>query len=244
MSQNGSQRRVLLKVSGNTLAGEGAVGFDRQAIDFIARELGSVLEDSVQLAVVLGGGNIIRGAKFQPEGRGRVTADYAGMLATAINALVLRDHMEQCGIPVTHYCAFALPRMAPPYEPAHCVADLEEGKIVLLAGGTGSPLFTTDTAAALRAVEIGAQTVLKATRVDGVYSDDPEQCSSAELYERLTYQEVLERELGVMDLTAISFCLEHSLPVRVFNYAQAGNIRDAAAGRPVGTLIGSARACL
>lgn len=240
MAHAGAPQRVLLKISGNTLAGPGRGPFDEGAIEFIAAELKDARQACPQIAVVVGGGNIIRGARFCPDGPGRISADYAGMLATAINTLVLRDRLGQIGVPVSHYGAFAVAHMVLLYDPGPCIADLEEGKIVLLAGGTGNPLFTTDTAAALRAAEIGADLVLKATRVDGVYSADPEKDPDAELFERISYREVLKRRLGVMDLTAVSFCLERSLPVRVFNYAVEGNIRRAAAGEAVGTLIGSA----
>ncbi len=230
-------RRVLLKLSGGTLAGEDGATFGPEAIAYVAAEVAAARALPVQLAVVVGGGNVIRGARFCPAGPGRISADYAGMLATAVNALMLREALAEAGVAATHYGAFAVPRMVPAFEPRRCVEDLEAGKVVLLAGGTGNPFFTTDTAAALRAVELGAGPVLKATRVDGVYSADPEQDPDARLFERLTYREVLQRRLGVMDLTAVSFCMQHSLPVRVFNYAVEGNIRRAAAGEPVGTLI-------
>jgi uridylate kinase len=161
------------------------------------------------------------------------------MLSTVVNALLLRDILEARDVAVTHYGAFAIPRMATAFEPDRCLADLRDGKIVLLAGGTGNPLLTTDTAAALRAIEIGADLLLKATRVDGVYSGDPEKDTDVERFERISYREILERRLGVMDLPAVSLCMQHSLPVRVFNFAARGNIRRAAAGGDVGTLIGS-----
>ncbi len=240
MGQGAKPRRVLLKLSGFVFAGaEGAV-FDADTVGFIADELSKAGRAGVQIAVVVGGGNIMRGGQFCPHGQGRIRADYAGMLATVINTLVLRDRLEEMKVPVVHYGAFAVPPMVAIVRPDKCVADLEAGKIVLLAGGTGNPLFTTDTAAALRACELGADVVLKATRVDGVYSDDPETNSEAELFERISYEEVLERKLAVMDLTAISLCMAHGLPVRVFNYAVEGNIRRAALGEPVGTLIGGA----
>jgi len=231
-------RRVVLKLSGNTLAGPGGT-FDPDAVAFIAGELKAVSEAYVQLAVVVGGGNIIRGARFCPTGPGRISADYSGMLATLINTLVLRDRLEDTGVPVAHYCAFPVSRMVELFQPDRCLADMEEGKTVLLAGGTGNPLLTTDTAAALRAAELGAELLLKATRVDGVYSGDPEKDPDARLFERISWRAVLERKLSVMDLTAVSFCHEHSLPIRVFNYAVEGNIRRAATGEAIGTLIGS-----
>lgn len=240
MGRDCTPKRVVLKLSGDALSGTGAGVFDSDAVTFVAEELDKARRAGVQIAVVVGGGNIMRGAKFCPDGRGRISADYAGMLATVVNTLVLRDRLEDMGVPCAHYGAFGVPRMVEIFEPGRCVDDLEGGKIVLLAGGTGSPLFTTDTAAALRAAEIGADLVLKATRVDGVYSADPEESPDAELFDSISYEEVLARKLAVMDLTAISLCLAHSLRVRVFNYAVEGNIRRAALGEPVGTWIGGA----
>ncbi len=239
MAADGAKQRVLLKLSGGTLGAPDGSPFGDDAIGYIASEVQSAHEAGAQLAIVVGGGNIIRGAKFCPTGPGRISADHAGMLATVINALVLRDRLEQLGLPVAHMGAFAVPRIVTEFTPTAARDLLDAGRVVILSGGTGNPLLTTDTAAAIRAVEVGARIVLKATRVDGVYSADPETDPDARLFEGLTYREVLERRLGVMDLTAISFCLEHSLPVRVFNYAAEGNIRRAALGEPVGTLIGS-----
>lgn len=238
MPREDARRRVLLKLSGSTFAGKSGRPFDGSAIAFIADELREACRTPVQMAVVVGGGNIIRGAQFCPTGPGRISADYAGMLATVVNTLVLHDRLQKLDVPVSHYCAFAVPHMAEAFQPDRCVGDLEAGKVVLLAGGTGNPLLTTDTAAVLRAVEISADLVLKATRVAGVYSSDPERNPDAEIFERISFSELLERKLAAMDLTAVSFCLEHSLPVRVFNYAVQGNIRRAAAGEPIGTLIG------
>jgi uridylate kinase len=238
MAPDEAPRRVLLKLSGNTFAQAGRAVFDEEAIAYIAAELKAAAHAPAQIAVVVGGGNIIRGAQFCAVGPGRINADYAGMLATVINTLVLRDRLQSLGVAVAHYCAFPVHRIVETFEPGRCIADLEARKIVLLAGGTGNPMLTTDTAAALRAVEIGAGLVLKATRVDGVYSADPEGDPQAKLFERISFQEVLARKLKVADLTAVSFCLEHSLPMRVFNYAVQGNIARAVAGEPVGTLIG------
>jgi uridylate kinase len=233
-------RRVLLKLSGGVFAAPGGAPFDAGAISTIAGEVAAAHRTRAQIAVVLGGGNVIRGARFCPDGPGRLNADYAGMLATALNGLVFASALSEAGVPVSVYGAFAVPRMLRQFEADRAVADLEAGRLVLLTGGTGNPFFTTDSAAALRAVELGAQVVLKATRVDGVYSADPEQDPEALLYDRLTYQETLERRLGVMDLTAISFCMEHSLPVRVFNYSVPGNVRRAVAGEAIGTFVGDA----
>ena len=239
MAADDEGRVVLLKLSGGALAAADGSPFGDGAIDYIAGELKDAHDAGARMAVVIGGGNIIRGARFCPTGPGRIAADHAGMLATTVNALVLRDRLEQAGVPTSHFGAFAVPRMVPQFTPSAARAALAQGEVVVLAGGTGNPLLTTDTAAAIRAVEVGAYVVLKATRVDGVYSADPEVDADARRFATLTYHEVLERKLGVMDLTAISFCLQHSLPVRVFDFAAPGNIRRAALGEPVGTLIGS-----
>ncbi len=238
MTEQEPPQRVLLKLSGNAFGERGGAPFAESALDFVAGEIADARESCSQIAVVCGAGNIMRGGSFRPAGPARIRADYAGMLGTVINALVLRDHLEQIGLTVSHYAALPIPRTADIFDLDRVVADLERGAVVLLGGGTGNPLFTTDTAAALRAKEIGADLLLKATRVDGVCSADPELEEDAELYSALSYGQVLERKLGVMDLTAVSFCLEHSLPVRVFNYAVRGNIRRAAAGEAIGTLIG------
>ena len=238
MGQEPDPGRVLLKLSGDAFSAGGPDVFDSRALEFIAAELGRTVDAGVQVAVVIGGGNIMRGAKFCPDGPGRIGADYAGMLATVINGVVLRDCLLQQGVAASHYSAFRISHMVDDFEPERCVADLEEGRIVLLSGGTGNPFFTTDTAAALRAVEIGADLLLKATRVDGVYSADPETNPDAEFFEAIRYDEVLERKLAVMDLTAVSLCLVNGLPVRIFNFAVEGNIRRAALGESIGTLIG------
>ncbi|MGD2173964.1 MAG: uridine monophosphate kinase [Candidatus Brocadiaceae bacterium] len=239
MANEPAPQRVLLKLSGNVFSATDCGPFEEEALRYIAEELEDAAAASTQIAAVVGGGNVIRGARFCPDGSGRILADYAGMLATVINSLLLRNAMQSRGMSVTHYGAFAIPRMVEVFEPECCIRDMEEGKLVLLAGGTGNPLLTTDTAAALRAVEIGADLLLKATRVEGVYSADPEQDPEAELFRRISYRDVLERKLGVMDLAAVSLCMEHRLPVRVFDFGVKGNIRRAATGEPVGTLIGS-----
>lgn len=239
MESEPATRRVVLKLSGNAFGPAADGPFDSDALSFIAGEIAKVHRDGVQLGVVCGAGNIIRGAALCPEGPGRIRADYAGMLATLVNSLVLQGRLERMGIPCTCYTAVPAGRMAEAFEPGRCIADLRSGRVALLAGGTGNPLFTTDTAAALRAVELGAGIVLKATRVDGVFSDDPETNPEATRYSRLTYREVLEQGLGVIDLTAVSFCMEHGVPLLVFNYAVQDNIRRAAAGEAIGTFIGS-----
>ncbi|MFO8007302.1 MAG: uridine monophosphate kinase [Candidatus Brocadiia bacterium] len=237
MQSEPAPRRVLLKLSGAVFAGRDGEPFGRDALDWVASEVAEARRICPQMAIVVGGGNIMRGAHFCPEGHGRLLADYAGMLATAINALLLRHALECAGLAAAHYGAFPVPRMVPQFDPERAIADLRAGAVVVLAGGTGNPLLTTDTAAALRAGELGADLMLKATRVDGVYSADPETDPDAQLFEELTYRQVLQKRLGVMDLTAVSLCMQQGLPVRVFNYSVAGNIRRAAAGEPVGTLI-------
>jgi len=237
MPSRGKPERVLLKLSGGAMSGPQGTPFGEQALAYIAGQVADARSTGTRIAVVLGGGNVLRGASFYPEGAGRLRADYAGMMATVINALVLRQRLEDLGLPVVHYSAFPVPRIAEAFEPARCIADLDAGRLVLLAGGTGCPLFSTDTAAVLRAIEIGAGLVLKATRVDGVYTADPETTPGAERIERISCADVLRRRLGVMDLTAVSLCLQHSLPVRVFNYGRPGNLRRAVAGEDVGTLM-------
>ena len=181
----------------------------------------------------------MRGASFCPTGKGRLRADHAGMLATAVNALMLQDCLVTGGIPTAVYSGLTVPDVIPGFNSDAARSDLDQGKVVILAGGTGNPLFTTDTAAALRGIQLGVKLVLKATRVDGVYSADPETNAEAEFYAHLSYTEVLRRRLGVMDLCAVSLCMEHDLPVRVFNYQDAGNIRKVLAGQAIGTLIGN-----
>ncbi len=239
MDPDPAPRRVLLKLSGGVFAGAGQAPFDEAAVNFIASELADAHRVCGQMAVVLGGGNIIRGARFAPKGPARVNADYAGMLATIINALVLRSRLAEHGVEAVHYGAFPVVRMVDVFQPDRASEDLDAGRIVLLAGGTGNPFFTTDTAAALRAMEVGADLLLKATRVAGVYSADPEQDADARLYGAISYRKVLDERLGVMDLAAISLCMQRGLPVRVFDYSEPGNIRRAVAGESVGTLIGS-----
>ncbi|MFP4028610.1 MAG: uridine monophosphate kinase [Candidatus Brocadiia bacterium] len=238
MKDGGSYSRALVKISGGAFGREGASGFDREQLNYVCGEIKDGLEVCPELAVVVGGGNIMRGASFQSGGPGRLRADSAGMLATIVNGLIVKDCFLQQGVEVALYSALPVPEIAPGFDRDSCDTDLKGGKIVLLAGGTGNPLFTTDTAAALRAVQLEAEVVLKATRVDGVYSADPEVDNDATFYEHLQYDRVLADRLGVIDLCAVSLCMEHSLPVRVFNYKTPGNLRRALAGESVGTLIG------
>lgn len=240
MAPAASYTRALLKLSGNAFGPDQGGGLDEEQIDFIAAELAQGYRACPQLAVVVGGGNIMRGAKFRPRGPDRIRADHAGMIATIVNALVLQDALLHAAVTCRVYSALPVAGVAAPFSVEQCGADLDENRVVILAGGTGNPLFTTDTAAALRAVQLGAQIMFKATRVEGVYSADPELDAGAQLHERLAYEDVLKGQLGVMDIGAVSLCMEHGLPVRVFNYRTKGNIRRALLGEPVGTLIGGA----
>jgi len=240
MKSEGGYTRALLKLSGDAFGGAGVEVFDEGQITYIADELRAARQVCPQLALVVGGGNIMRGAQFRAHGPGRLRADYAGMTATVVNALVLQDGLERADIPSRVYSALPVTGAAEPFDADRCRGDLDQGRVVILAGGTGNPLFTTDTAAALRAIQVGASLLLKATRVDGVFSADPEKDPDAEFFEHLEYEQVLERRLGVMDLCAVSLCMQHRLPVRVINYREAGNIRRALAGESIGTLIGNA----
>ena len=239
MKPQGPYARAVLKLSGDAFAPESSKGLDERQVAYIARELLRGHEVCPSLAVVVGGGNIMRGAKFRSQGLERIRADYAGMIATVINALVLQDHLESAGVPCSIYSALPVSGAVDPFDAERCRETLSQRRIAILAGGTGNPLFTTDTAAALRAVELGAQVLLKATRVEGVHSADPELEAEAELFRTVTYEEVLRRKLAVMDLCAVSICMEHRLPLRVFNYKVEGNIRRALMGESVGTLVGS-----
>lgn len=231
-------RRVLLKLSGEELAGETSSGIDAAVLERTVAEIAQLLAIGVQVGLVVGGGNLFRGAALQAAGMDRVTGDQMGMLATLMNALALRDALERKGLPAELMSALAVAGIAEPYDRRRAVAYLTAGRVVLFAGGTGNPFFTTDSAACLRAVEVGAEVVLKATKVDGVYSADPLLHRDAELYARLTYDQVLEGKLGVMDLTAICLCRDHGMPIRVFRMAKPGALLNIALGGSEGTLVG------
>ncbi len=230
-------KRILLKLSGEALQGAETSGLDFSAVDSIAEEIVQVHRTGVQMAVVIGGGNIFRGARNRSDGLERATGDYMGMVATVINALALQSALERFGAPTRVLSAISMSQVAEPYIRRRAIRHLEKGRIVLFAAGTGNPFFTTDTAAALRAMEIGADILMKATKVDGVYSEDPEVNPAAVCYERLSYQEVLERRLGVMDSTAIALCMDNRMSIVVFNLRVAGNLLKAAAGQAVGTTV-------
>jgi uridylate kinase len=230
-------KRVVLKISGEGFCKQGIGGIDGEEVASIASRLKSVSALGAELAVVVGGGNLVRGAQFAQAGVGRATADHMGMLATVINALALQGALEQLGAETRVATAIAMEDVAEPYIRRRCMRHLEKGRIVILAGGTGNPYFTTDTAAALRATEIGANLLLKATKVDGVYSADPRKDPNARFYSRLSYMDVLSQRLQVMDSTAISLCMENNMPIMVINLMKRGNIEAALKGEQVGTLI-------
>ncbi|XP_058735568.1 uridylate kinase PUMPKIN, chloroplastic-like isoform X2 [Vicia villosa] len=232
-------RRVLLKVSGEALAGDQAQNIDPKITMAIAREVAAVTRLGIEVALVVGGGNIFRGASWAgSSGLDRSSADYIGMLATVMNAIFLQATMESIGIPTRVQTAFRMSEVAEPYIRRRAVRHLEKGRVVIFAAGTGNPFFTTDTAAALRCAEINAEVVLKATNVDGVFDDDPKHNPQARLLDTLTYQDVITKDLSVMDLTAVTLCQENNIPV-VFNLNKPGNIEKAIRGERVGTLIGA-----
>jgi len=231
-------RRVALKLSGESFAdAELGYGIDPDAVHRVAEEILQVHAEGYEIAIVVGGGNIFRGLSSAAAGMDRANADYMGMLATVINALALRDSLESVGVPARVQTAINIEQVAEPYIRLRAIRHLEKGRVVILAGGTGNPYFTTDTTVALRAAELSAEAVLKATRVDGVYDVDPEEHDDAVFIETLTYMEVLKKGLRVMDSTAITMCMENDLPIRVFNISVPGNIARAVRGEPVGTLV-------
>lgn len=234
-------KRILLKLSGEAFRGSLPSGIDTQVLAYLAAEIDAVRSLGVEVAIVVGGGNILRGRDAGERGISRVTADYMGMLATVINALALQDFLEERGIPTRVQTAIEMREVAEPYIRRRAIRHLEKGRVVIFAGGTGNPYFTTDTAAALRAAEIRADALLKATKVDGVYEADPAIHKDAAKLETLDYLEVLNRGLKVMDSTAVSLCMENHIPIIVFNVHQAGNLCKIVMGHKVGTLVGRER---
>jgi uridylate kinase len=233
-------RRILLKLSGQALAPAQGSGIDLDAVGLVAIEVKQVVDLGVQTAMVIGAGNILRGSDYESRGMDRATADQMGMLATVINALALQNALEQLGIQTRVLSAIEMQALCEPYIRRRAVRHLEKGRAIIFAAGTGNPYFTTDTAASLRAMEIGAEVILKASHyVDGVYDRDPIADASARRFERLTYIEVLQRHLKVMDSTAISMCMDNHLPIIVLNLRKAGNIRRAVLGESVGTWVES-----
>ncbi|MDJ0959217.1 MAG: UMP kinase [Acidimicrobiia bacterium] len=231
-------RRVVLKLSGESFADpELKYGIDPATVQRVAEEIASVHKEGLQIAVVVGGGNIFRGLSSAAAGMDRANADYMGMLATVINALALRDALEQAGAPCRVQTAISIQQVAEPYIRLRAIRHLEKGRVVVFAGGTGNPFFTTDTTAALRAAEIGASAVLKATKVDGVYDSDPVTNPDANKLDEVTYMRAIAERLGVMDTTAITMCMDNDLPIRVFSIVEPGNIAAAVRGEAIGTLV-------
>jgi uridylate kinase len=231
-------KRILLKLSGEALMGDKGYGIDPNTVAFIAKEIKIVSSADIQISIVIGGGNIFRGVQASLEGMERTSADYMGMLATVINALALQNALEKHGIPTRVQSAIEMRELAEPYIRRKAMRHLEKGRIVIFAAGTGNPYFTTDTAAALRAMEIGADLILKGTKVDGVYSSDPLKDPRAKKFRKLTYMEVLKKGLAVMDATAVSLCMDNNLPLVVFNLKGKGNIKKIIEGKSIGTIIG------
>jgi uridylate kinase len=230
-------RRVLLKLSGEALMGAQRFGIDPEALAVLAEEIVQVHRLGVQLGIVIGGGNIFRGIQAAAHGIDKVSGDYMGMLATVINGLALQNAIEALGVPTRLQTAIAMAQIAEPFIRRRAIRHLEKGRIVIFAAGTGNPYFTTDTAAALRAIEIEAEVILKGTRVDGIYDADPEKVATARRYERISSREVLEKGLRVMDLTAITLCQENRLPILVFNVNRRGNLLRLMLGEPVATIV-------
>jgi uridylate kinase len=236
-SGNGRYGRIVLKASGEALLGKRSYGVDPDMCVFIARQVKEVTAEGVQVAIVVGGGNIFRGLAASAAGMDRATGDYIGMLATVMNGLALQDALEKSGVPTRVMSAIAMNEVCEPYIRRRAVRHLEKGRVIILVAGTGNPYFTTDTAAALRAVEIGAEVLLKATKVDGVYDDDPMTNPNAIRHERVDYAQMLNDRLQVIDSTAVTLCMENDLPIVVFDLNHPGHIRAAALGEPIGTLI-------
>jgi len=230
-------KRLLLKLSGEALMGQGSHGIDPQVIQRLAQEIHAVVSQGVQLGLVIGGGNILRGAGMASQGINRVSGDHMGMLATVINALAMQDALEKAGTSCRVMSALSMNQVCESYTAREAVRHLEQGRVVIFAAGTGNPFFTTDSAASLRAIEIGADIMLKATKVDGVYSADPVTHPDATLYQRISYDAALAQKLGVMDATALVLCSEHDMPVRVFNVFEPGHLGRIVEGQDVGTLV-------
>ena len=230
-------KRILLKISGEAMMGDQAYGVDPATVDFIAKEIKDAVSMGVEVAIVIGGGNIFRGVEASMKGIERASADYMGMLATVINALALQNYLEKYGVPTRVQSAIEMKELAEPYIRRKAIRHLEKGRTVIFAAGTGNPYFTTDTAASLRAMEIDAEVILKATKVDGVYSSDPVKDPTAKKYHTVTYIDVLKKGLSIMDSTAISLCMDNNLPIVVFNLKGKKSIRKIIEGKKIGTLV-------
>lgn len=230
-------KRILLKLSGEALAGSQGTGINTQVLKQIALDVKSIHELGVEIGLVIGGGNIFRGVAASAQGMDRASSDYMGMLATCINALALQDALEKEGVPTRVQSAIEMNEIAEPYIRRRAIRHLEKGRIVIFGAGTGNPYFTTDTAASLRAMEINAEILMKATKVDGIYDKDPAKNKDAKKYDRITYIEVLKQGLQVMDSTAISLCMDNKLPIMTFDLAKPGNILKACLGESIGTVV-------
>ena len=231
-------RRVLLKLSGEALMGNLPYGIDPNIVQEIAQEISGIVAEGVQVAIVVGGGNIFRGVKGAAAGMDRATADYIGMIATVMNAMTLQDSLEQIGVPTRVQTAISMQEVAEPYIRRRAIRHLEKQRVVIFGAGSGNPFFTTDTTASLRAAEIGADVLFKATKVDGIYDADPQEHPEARRYLTLTYHHILTQDLRVMDSTAIALCKDNNIPIIVFDLSVKGNIRRAVMGEPIGTLVG------
>jgi uridylate kinase len=230
-------KRILLKLSGEAMMGRQGLGIDPQVVNDVALELKEVKELGVEIGLVIGGGNIFRGLSASVRGMDRVTADYMGMLATVINALALQDHLEQHKVQTRVLTAIKMEQLAEPFIRRRAIRHLEKERIVIFAGGTGNPYFTTDTAAALRAIEIEADAIIKGTKVDGVYDDDPKINANAKKFDQLTYLDVVKKRLKVMDTTAVTLCMDNNLPIIVFNLTVKGNLKKLILGESIGTIV-------
>jgi len=231
-------KRILLKLSGEALLGKQSTGVDPDVANYIADEIKSLADLKIQIGIVIGGGNIFRGIEASAKGMDRTTADYMGMLATVINSLALQSALEMRGLPTRVQSSIEMREIAEPFIQRKAVRHLEKGRIVIFAGGTGNPYFSTDTAASLRAMEIRADVIMKATKVDGVYNADPVKDKSAVMFKKISYIDVLTQNLKVMDSTAITLCRDNALPIIVFNLQKKGNIRGVICGKKIGTYVG------
>jgi uridylate kinase len=229
--------RILLKLSGEAMAGSGNFGIDPDRVKSLASEVGEIAKKGLQVGLVIGGGNIFRGIALAARNMDRVTGDHMGMLATVINSLAMQDALEHNGVATRVMSAIQMHQVCEPYIRRRAIRHLEKGRVVIFAAGTSNPYFSTDTAATLRALEIHAQVIAKATKVDGVYDKDPMKHDDAVMYEEISYTEVLSKSLGVMDATSIAMCRDNKLPIKVFNLNKAGNIMQMAMGEPIGTVI-------
>lgn len=238
LKQKTAYKRILLKLSGEALLGKQSTGVDPEVANYIAHEIKSLSSLGIQLGIVIGGGNIFRGIEASAGGMDRTTADYMGMLATVINSLALQSALEERGLPTRVQSSIEMREVAEPFIQRRAIRHLEKGRIVIFAGGTGNPYFSTDTAAALRAVEIHADVIMKATKVDGVYNTDPVKDKTAVMFKKISYIDILTKNLKVMDATAISLCRDNLLPIVVFNLQKKGNVRKAICGQKIGTYVG------